>query len=42
MPQVPIINFREALKFNPNSSMRGMLNFGETCDNGATVMLKVS
>ncbi|PNF34468.1 hypothetical protein B7P43_G11248 [Cryptotermes secundus] len=39
MPQVPIINFSEALKFNPNSSVRALLNFGETCNNGATVML---
>jgi hypothetical protein len=42
MPQVPILNFEEALKFDPNSSVRARLDVDDGSNNQATVILKVS
>jgi hypothetical protein len=42
MPQVPVMNFREALKFNPNSSLSARLDLNNGSNSQATVTLKVS
>jgi len=41
MPPVPITNFHEAMKFDGKSSVKALLSFGETCQHGSTVSLKV-
>jgi len=41
MPQVPITNFHEALKFDGKSSVKALLSFGVTCQYGSTVSLQV-
>jgi len=42
MPQVPIMNFREALKFNPNSTVSAQLDVIDGANNQAKAVLKVS
>jgi len=42
MPQVPIMNFRHALKFDPNSSVSARLDVIDGANNQATAVLKVS
>jgi hypothetical protein len=42
MPQVPIMNFRQALKFDPNSSVSARLDLSDGNNSPATVILKVS
>lgn len=42
MPQVPIMNFRQALKFNPNSSVSAQLDVIDGANNQAKAVLKVS
>ena len=42
MPQVPIMNFRQALKFNPNSSVSAKLDVIDGYNNQAKAVLKVS
>jgi hypothetical protein len=42
MPQVPVMNFFEALNFNPNSSLSAQLDLNNGSNSQATVTLKVS
>jgi hypothetical protein len=42
MPQVPIMNFRQALKFNPNSTVSAQLDVIDAANNQAKALLKVS
>lgn len=42
MPQVPIMNFRQALKFNPNSSVSARLDVIDAANSQAKALLKVS
>ncbi|MDD9338892.1 MAG: DUF1943 domain-containing protein [Providencia heimbachae] len=41
MPNVPTLNFREALKYDSTSRLDVSLNFGEKCKSGSEIVLKV-